>query len=263
MTDVLAQICTRKRTWITARQTAHPVEELQARAQDLPSPRGFCRALSAKHAAGGKALIAEIKKASPSKGLIRADFHPADLAEAYERGGATCLSVLTDVDYFQGDDSYIGVARGASSLPILRKDFILDPYQVYESRALGADCILLIMACLDDTVAKALRDLATDLGMDTLVEVHDGEEMARANALAPALLGVNNRDLKSLEINLNTFETLAPSAARGTLLVAESGLYARTDLDRMAAAGAQAYLIGESLMRQADVTMATREILGG
>ena len=299
MSDVLAKICADKRQWIEARKQEHDLSDLKARANDLPAPRGFRAALAAKHAAGGKlnkgvslhkglhkglhkdqhkglhkgvsagqpgtggkALIAEIKKASPSKGLIRPDFHPADLAEAYELGGATCLSVLTDVPYFQGDDSYIGMARGAASLPVLRKDFMLDPYQIYESRALGADCILIIMACLDDDMAKELHDLAYDLRMDALVEVHDAEEMARANALCPKLLGVNNRNLKTLEISLTIFEELAPLAHKDALFVAESGLYAPEDLDRMAAAGAQAYLIGESLMRQNDVTAATKAILG-
>ena len=244
------------------REQEHPLEELKDRAADLPPSRGFLKALQTAHADGRKALIAEIKKASPSKGLIRADFHPADLAEAYERGGATCLSVLTDVPYFQGDDSFIGQARGAASLPILRKDFMLEAYQVYEARALGADCILLIMACLDDAKAQELHDLAYDLGMDALVEVHDGQEMARANALTPKLLGINNRNLKTLDISLNTFETLANQASLDALLVAESGLYAPADLARMARAGAEAYLIGESLMRQADVTAATKAILG-
>lgn len=262
MSDVLAKICADKRQWIEARSQEHPLEELKARADDLPTPRGFRKALAATHAKGKKALIAEIKKASPSKGLIRPDFHPADLAEAYAAGGATCLSVLTDVPYFQGDDAYIGMARGACDLPVLRKDFMLDPYQIYEARALGADCILIIMACLEDAQAKELHDLALNLGMDALVEVHDAEEMARANALSPKLLGVNNRNLKTLEISLTVFEELAPLAHKDALFVAESGLYAPEDLDRMAAAGAQAYLIGESLMRQDDVTAATRTILG-
>ena len=262
MSDVLAKICADKREWIELRKQEHDLSELKARAEGLPAPRGFRAALAAKHAAGGKALIAEIKKASPSKGLIRPDFHPADLAEAYELGGATCLSVLTDVPYFQGDDSYIGMARGAAFLPVLRKDFMLDPYQIYEARALGADCILIIMACLDDAMAKELHDLAYNLGMDALVEVHDAEEMRRANALSPKLLGVNNRNLKTLEISLTNFEELAPLAYQDALFVAESGLYGPEDLDRMAAAGAQAYLIGESLMRQDDVTAATKAILG-
>ena len=263
MSDVLAKICADKRQWIAARKAEYDLSDVRARAADLPAPRGFRKALETAHRAGRKALIAEIKKASPSKGVIRADFHPADLAEAYELGGATCLSVLTDRPYFQGDDGFIGAARGAATLPVLRKDFMLDPYQVYEARALGADCILLIMACLEDALAAELQDLAHELGMDALVQVHDGEEMARAKTLSPRLLGVNNRNLKTLDISLTTFEALAPQANPDALLVAESGLYGPSDLDRMAAAGAQAYLIGESLMRQEDVTRATREILGG
>ena len=263
MIHVLDRICADKREWVAARAQEHGQEELKAQAADLPPPRGFTQALAAKQAGGQRALIAELKKASPSKGLIRADFHPADLAEAYERGGATCLSVLTDVPYFQGQDAFIGAAKGASQLPILRKDFTLEAYQVYEARALGADCILLIMACLDDALAQDLYGLAQDLGLEALVEVHDEEEMARANALSPTLLGINNRNLKTLEISLSTFENLAPQAQAGALLVAESGLYQTADLDRMARAGAQAYLIGESLMRHRDVTAATRTILDG
>ena len=261
MKDVLTEICTHKRAWIEARKQEHSLSDLRALGADLPAPRNFHAALKSKFESGGRALIAEIKKASPSKGLIRPDFHPADLAQAYEMGGATCLSVLTDVPYFQGDDSYIGMARGAAGLPILRKDFMLDPYQVYEARALGADCILIIMACVDDATAQGLHDLAHDLGMDALVEVHDDHEMRRANLLSPRLLGINNRNLKTLEISLDTFEELAPQAHKDALLVAESGLYAQEDLDRMATAGAQAYLIGESLMRQDDVTTATRALL--
>ena len=262
MSDVLAKICADKRNWIAMRQQEHSLEQLQEQLADLPPTRGFHTALTAAHGAGRKALIAEIKKASPSKGLIRPDFHPADLAEAYEAGGASCLSVLTDVPYFQGDDSFIGQVRGGASLPILRKDFMLDPYQIFESRALGADCILIIMACLDDVLAKELHDLAYELGMDALVEVHDAQEMERANRLNPKLLGVNNRNLKTLDISLTTFEALAGQADLNATLVAESGMYAAADLDRMAAAGAEAYLIGESLMRQDDVTAATRAILG-
>ena len=263
MTDTLSKICSHKYTWIEGRKQEYSVDELQARARDLPSTRGFLQALAAKYAAGERALITEIKKASPSKGLIRSEFNPADLAEAYESGGATCLSVLTDVEFFQGDDSHIGIARGSSGLPILRKDFILDPYQVYEARALGADCILLIMACLGDGLAADLHGLARELGMDVLVEVHDANEMARANQLAPKLIGVNNRNLKTLEISLTTFETLAPLANADAMLVAESGLYTPVDLNRMRAAGARAYLIGESLMRQKDLVAATRALSSG
>ena len=263
MTNVLDEICLRKRQWIAGRKADHPLEEIITILNELPAPRGFIGALQNAHSDGKKALIAEIKKASPSKGLIRPNFNPADLSEAYAKGGATCLSVLTDVPYFQGDDSYIGIAKGASELPILRKDFMIDPYQVFESRALGADCILIIMACLNDKTAKELHDLAYKLGMDVLVEVHDEEEMKRANQLEPKLLGVNNRNLKTLEISLSNFEELAPHAHEDALLVAESGLYLAEDLDRMRSSGAQAFLIGESLMRQDDVEAATKEILGG
>lgn len=262
MSDVLAKICADKREWIAHCMAQHSLEEMKDRTADMPATRGFHKALKRVHSAGRKALIAEIKKASPSKGLIRPDFHPADLAEAYEAGGATCLSVLTDVPYFQGDDSFIGQVRGAAALPVLRKDFMLNAYQIYEARALGADCILIIMACLDDGKAKELHDLAYELGMDALVEVHDGEEMDRANRLNPKLLGVNNRNLKTLDISLTTFEALAGQADLNATLVAESGMYAAADLDRMARAGAEAYLIGESLMRQDDVTAATKAILG-
>lgn len=261
MSDVLAEICAVKRAHVARRKAELPLARLEA-CLPTEAPRGFARSLAAAAAAGRHALIAEIKKASPSKGLIRADFDPPRLALAYREGGATCLSVLTDTPYFQGRDEYLAAARTASGLPALRKDFMLDPWQVVESRALGADCILLIMACLGDAQAAELAAAAAELRMDVLVEVHDEAELDRALALPGTLLGVNNRNLKTLAVDLATFERLAPRAPADRLLVAESGLHGPADLVRMARAGARAFLVGESLMREADVTRATRRLLG-
>ena len=260
MSDVLARICAVKREHVARRKAELPLPRLLASLPAEP-PRGFCRALERAHAAGRHPLIAEIKKASPSKGLIRADFDPPALACAYLEGGAACLSVLTDEPFFQGRDDYLAAARAAVPLPALRKDFLLDPWQVAESRALGADCVLLIMACLEDAVAAELAATAAELGMDALVEVHDAAEMERALRLPGTLLGVNNRNLKTLAIDLAVFEGLARLAPPDRLLVAESGLYNHDDLLRMAAAGARAFLVGESLMREPDVTAATRRLL--
>lgn len=261
MTDVLARICAAKRAEIARRKAVIPLDRLLARLPAEP-PRGFGRALRARQAAGGLALIAEIKKASPSRGLIRAEFDPAVLARAYRDGGATCLSVLTDEPFFQGRDADLALARVAVPLPVLRKDFLLDPWQVVESRTIGADCVLLIMACLDDAEAAALAATALEHGMDVLVEVHDATELDRALALPEAtLLGINNRNLKTLSVELATFERLAPRVPPDRLLVAESGLNLHADLVRMAAAGAGAFLVGESLMRESDVGAATRRLL--
>ncbi|MFC3677520.1 indole-3-glycerol phosphate synthase TrpC [Ferrovibrio xuzhouensis] len=263
MSDVLARICDDKYGHIARSKAAVPFAQVDAAARATPAPRGFIRALQATVAAGRYGLIAEIKKASPSKGLIRPDFDPPALATAYARGGATCLSVLTDEPYFQGCDDYLRQARAAVDLPIIRKDFMLDPYQVAEARALGADCILLIMAALEDGQAAELEAAARDYGLDVLVEVHDAAEMDRALKLKSPLLGVNNRNLKTLTVDIATTEALAARAPAGKILVSESGLYSKADLDRMAICGARCFLVGESLMRQADVEGATRLLLTG
>ena len=264
MSDVLTRINDDKRALVAARKAARPLSEVEAAARaanETNPPRGFIRALGAAVEAGRYGLIAEIKKASPSKGLIRADFDPPTLARAYKAGGATCLSVLTDEPYFQGRDEYLVAVRAAVDLPVLRKDFMLDAYQVAEARALGADCILLIMAALDDSQAAELADAARHYGMDVLVEVHDRPELDRALTIDLPLVGVNNRNLKTLSIDLATTEELAPHVPPGRMLVAESGLYSPADLTRMAAVGASCFLVGESLMRQDDVTAATRALL--
>jgi indole-3-glycerol phosphate synthase len=260
--DKLAEICARKREEVAARKAATSLADLEIRASAQLPPRDFRRALGGK-ALTGFALIAEIKKASPSKGLIRADFHPSEHARAYASGGAACLSVLTDAPFFQGHEDYLIEARAACSLPVLRKDFMVDPWQVAESRMIGADAILIIVAALDDSEMAEIEAAALEMGMDVLVEVHDEAEMERATRLQSRLIGINNRDLKTFETDLAVTERLAPLAPDGALLVAESGINAHADLERLALSGVRCFLVGEGLMRQDDVTAATRAILKG
>jgi indole-3-glycerol phosphate synthase len=259
--DTLSRICADKRRHVARRRAERPLAAVEAAALAASPPRGFADRLAGAVAAGRYGLIAEIKKASPSKGLIRTDFDPATLARAYRDGGATCLSVLTDEPYFQGHDDYLLTARAAVDLPVLRKDFMLAPYQIIESRALGADCVLLIMAALSDDEARELWDAATTWKMDVLVEVHDAAELERALRLPARLIGVNNRNLKTLSVDLRTTEQLAPRIPADRMLVAESGLSSPSDLARMKRVGASIFLIGESLMREDDVAAATRRLL--
>lgn len=263
MADILAKITRYKREEVDARRAKLPLVTLQKQASDASPVRGFAASLDEAVKADGLAIIGEIKKASPSKGLIRADFNPASLASAYHAGGAACLSVLTDRPSFQGEDRYLGAAREACPLPVLRKDFMIDEWQIFEARLLGADCILLILAILDDERARLLESIAYELGMGVLVETHDEEEVSRALALQSSLIGINNRDLRSFETSLDVTRRLAPMLeGEGRVVVSESGLYSHDDLLSLGEIGVKRFLIGEAIMRKPDVTAAMRSMLG-
>ena len=260
--SVLDEICAKKREHVAAREAAMPLEQIKKLAVKAGRPRGFEQRIREFNEDGQLALIAEIKKASPSAGVIRADFNPAKLARDYKSGGACCLSVLTDTPYFQGHDDYIAQVRDAVSLPVLRKDFMLTPYQIYESRALGADCVLLIMAAVDEETANYIYDVAGQLSMDILIEVHDHKELMQALALGSGMIGVNSRNLKTLEVDLETTLALAKEIPDHLVKIAESGINTPADLQKLRKAGYGAFLVGESLMRQDDVTLAVRRLLG-
>jgi indole-3-glycerol phosphate synthase len=262
MSDILARITHYKRDEIAAAVAKRPLTETEADAHAAPPVRPFAKALQARIADRRYALIGEVKKASPSKGLIRPDFDPQALAAAYEKGGAACLSVLTDTPSFQGAPEHLAAARAATQLPVLRKDFMLDRYQVAQARAMGADCILIIMAAVDDVTAGTLCAYATAWGMDAIAEVHEETELDRALKLDCRLIGINNRDLKTFATTLETTERLAPHVPKDRIVIAESGIASHADLARLAAGGVYAFLVGESLMRQADVAAATRRLLG-
>lgn len=262
MPDILARICADTLAEVARRKEETTLEQIRQQARSAPKPRGFAGALKAATVRGGYGLIAEVKRASPSGGMIREDFDAAMLAKGYEAGGASCLSVLTDAPYFWGNPEHLRAARAATRLPVLRKDFILDPWQVYESRAMGADCILLIMAALRDEQALELENTARELDMDVLVEVHDHAELDRALGLHTGLLGINNRDLKTLHTDLNTTLELAPHAPPDRFLVSESGINGFADVQRLAETGVRSFLVGEGLMRKPDVTEAVRTLLG-
>jgi len=250
--DILKKIIRRKVEEVASRAARLPLEQLSEEITDLPPPRGFANALVAKLEAGLPAVIAEIKKASPSKGVLRADFLPAEIAASYERGGAACLSVLTDEDFFQGRDAYLQEARTACSLPVLRKDFIIDPYQIYEARAIGADCILLIVSCLEDDRLQTLGALARELQLDVLVEVHDRKELERALTIPSRMIGINNRNLRTFQVNLETTIGLLDAVPQDRIPVTESGIHSREDVARMRAHGIHAFLVGEAFMRAED-----------
>jgi indole-3-glycerol phosphate synthase len=263
MTDILRTIATYKRREISQAKVSMPLETLARKARDHDPPRGFVKAIEERHDNGQIALIAEIKKASPSKGLIRADFHPATLARDYEEGGATCLSVLTDGPSFRGSLADLDLARTATHLPCLRKDFLFDPYQVYEARAAGADCILIIMACVDDEEASALTRAAHDLAIDILVEVHDEAELSRALRLETRLVGINNRDLRTFKVSLDVCERIAEKIPSDRIIVGESGIATHEDCVRLQKSRISTVLVGESLMRKADLVAATRDLIFG
>jgi len=247
--DILKKIVARKREEIAERSAKTPEADLRARLADADAPRGFVDSLLGKVDAGKSGVIAEIKKASPSKGVLREDFRPAEIARSYAQHGAACLSVLTDVDFFQGGDAYLQQARAACSLPVIRKDFIVDPYQVYEARAIEADCILLIVACLEDAQMRELNGLAQELGMDVLVEVHDGEELERALAMPGRMVGINNRNLRTFEVSLQTTLDLLPAIPEERLVVTESGIHTPADVQLMREHKVNAFLVGEAFMR--------------
>jgi indole-3-glycerol phosphate synthase len=260
MSTILDTILLRKRNEVAERRERVSLFELKARAASMPPTRGFADAIAARIAAGDPAVIAEVKKASPSKGVIRADFDPAAIARSYAAGGAACLSVLTDIDFFQGSDDTLRQARAACALPVLRKDFIVDAYQLHEARALGADCVLLIAAALDDVQLAEYAFIAGELGMDVLVEVHDLDELERALPIPARLLGINNRNLKTFEVSLQTTLDLKEAVPRDRVLVTESGILARADVALMRGAGVHAFLVGEAFMRQPDPGVALREL---
>ena len=260
MSDILDRILARKVEEIAERSARTPLAELVARCSDLADTRGFAAAIESRIDAGQPAVIAEVKKASPSKGVIRAEFDPAAIARSYEKGGAACLSVLTDADFFQGSEAYLKQARAVCALPVLRKDFTIDPYQVYEARAIGADCILLIVAALDDERLLELSLLAAELDLDVLVEVHDEDELERALEVPAPLIGVNNRNLRSFEVSLETTLRLRARVPAERLLVTESGIATRADVARLRAAGVDSFLVGETFMRASDPGTALREL---
>lgn len=260
--SVLAEICREKLDYVQRMQHLIPDVVMSERARTQPLSRGFIQAIRNKKLLNEPALIAEVKKASPSKGIIRSDFDPRKIAKIYESNGATCLSVLTDQPYFKGSDEDFEAARHVTRIPVIRKDFMLTPYQIVESRALGADCILIIMAALDDKAAKTLYNLANDFGMDVLVEIHDEEELNRALELSPKMVGVNSRSLKTLEVNLDTAFTLLDKIPASVIRVAESGIHTHAELDALFTAGFDAFLVGESLMREPDIGQAVKKLLG-